>query len=42
MVVAIAEAQLETWSAQGKTGQFTDTYNAISAWGAARIIETPG
>ena len=29
--MAIAEAQLETWSAQGKTGQFTDTYNAIRA-----------
>jgi hypothetical protein len=27
--VAIAEAQLETWSQQGKTGQFTDTYNSI-------------
>ncbi len=25
----IAEAQLETWSKQGKTGQFTDTYNSI-------------
>ena len=29
--MAIAEAQLETWSAQGKTGQFTDTYNSIRA-----------
>jgi hypothetical protein len=27
--VAIAEAQLETWSQQGKTGQFTDTYKSI-------------
>jgi hypothetical protein len=27
--VAISEAQLETWSQQGKTGQFTDTYNSI-------------
>jgi hypothetical protein len=27
--MAIAEAQLETWSRQGKTGQFTDTYNSI-------------
>lgn len=27
--MAIAEAQLETWSQQGKTGQFTDTYNSI-------------
>jgi hypothetical protein len=27
--VAIAEAQLETWSQQGKTGQFTDSYNSI-------------
>jgi len=27
--VSIAEAQLETWSQQGKTGQFTDTYNSI-------------
>jgi hypothetical protein len=25
----ISEAQLETWAAQGKTGQFTDTYNSI-------------
>jgi hypothetical protein len=25
----ISEAQLETWSQQGKTGQFTDTYNSI-------------
>jgi hypothetical protein len=29
--VAIAEAQLEIWSQQGKTGQFTDTYKSISA-----------
>lgn len=29
--MAISEAQLETWSAQGKTGQFTDTYQSISA-----------
>lgn len=27
--MAIAEAQLETWSKQGKTGQFTETYNSI-------------
>jgi hypothetical protein len=27
--VGISEAQLDTWSAQGKTGQFTDTYNVI-------------
>jgi len=27
--LAISEAQLETWSQQGKTGQFTDTYNSI-------------
>lgn len=27
--MAIAEAQLETWSQQGKTGQFTGTYNSI-------------
>lgn len=27
--MAIAEAQLETWSGQGKTGQFTETYNRI-------------
>lgn len=27
--MAISEAQLETWSQQGKTGQFTDTYNSI-------------
>lgn len=27
--MGIAEAQLETWSQQGKTGQFTDTYNSI-------------
>ena len=27
--MAIAEEQLETWSHQGKTGQFTDTYNSI-------------
>jgi hypothetical protein len=27
--VAIAEAQLETWAQQGKTGQFSDTYNSI-------------
>ncbi len=27
--MAISEAQLKTWSAQGKTGQFTDTYNTI-------------
>ena len=29
--MSISEAQLETWSAQGKTGQFTDTYNSIAA-----------
>ena len=29
--MAISEAQLETWSQQGKTGQFTDTYNSIRA-----------
>lgn len=29
--MGISEAQLETWSAQGKTGQFTDTYKSISA-----------
>ena len=28
--MAISEAQLETWSQQGKTGQFTDTYKSIS------------
>jgi len=27
--MAIAEAQLETWSQQGKTAQFTSTYNSI-------------
>lgn len=27
--MAIAETQLVTWSQQGKTGQFTDTYNSI-------------
>ncbi len=27
--MGISEAQLETWSAQGKTGQFTNTYNSI-------------
>jgi hypothetical protein len=27
--VTIAETQLETWSRQGKTGQFTDTYHSI-------------
>lgn len=27
--MGISEGQLETWAAQGKTGQFTDTYNAI-------------
>ncbi len=27
--MAITETQLETWSQQGKTGQFTDTYNSI-------------
>ena len=27
--MAIAEAQLETWAQQGKTGQFTDTYKSI-------------
>jgi hypothetical protein len=27
--LGISEAQLETWSAQGKTGQFTDTYDSI-------------
>jgi hypothetical protein len=29
--VAVSEAQLETWSAQGGTGQFTDTYQRIRA-----------
>ena len=29
--MAIAEAQLDTWSQQGKTGQFTDTYKSVSA-----------
>jgi hypothetical protein len=29
MVVGILETQLETWSAQGKTGQFTDTHRSI-------------
>jgi hypothetical protein len=29
--MAIPEAQLETWSRPGKTGQFTDTYKSISA-----------
>jgi hypothetical protein len=28
-IAVIAEAQLEIWSSQGKTGQFTDTYNSI-------------
>jgi hypothetical protein len=28
--VAISEVQLETWSQQGKTGQFTDTYKSIN------------
>jgi hypothetical protein len=28
-VVAIAESQLDTWSQQGKTAQFTTTYNSI-------------
>ncbi|HEY5238327.1 MAG TPA: nucleotidyltransferase [Rhizomicrobium sp.] len=27
--MAISEAQLDTWAAQGKTGQFTDTYQSI-------------
>lgn len=27
--MAIAEAQLETWSAIGRSGQFTDTYNSM-------------
>ena len=27
--MAIAESQLETWAQQGKTAQFTDTYNSI-------------
>lgn len=27
--MAIAESQLDTWSGQGKTGQFTDAYNRI-------------
>jgi hypothetical protein len=27
--VVIAESQLDIWSGQGKTGQFTDTYNQI-------------
>lgn len=27
--MGISEAQLKTWSAQGKTGQFIDTYNSI-------------
>jgi hypothetical protein len=27
--MAISEAQLETWSSQGSTGQFTDTYQSI-------------
>ncbi len=27
--MGISETQLKTWSAQGKTGQFTDTYNSI-------------
>jgi hypothetical protein len=27
--MAISESQLETWSQQGKTGQFTDTYKSI-------------
>ena len=27
--MAVAEAQLDIWSQQGKTGQFTDTYNSI-------------
>jgi hypothetical protein len=29
--VAILEVQLETWSQQGKTGQFTDTYKSINS-----------
>lgn len=29
--MAIAESQLETWSQQGKTSQFTDTYKSIRA-----------
>ena len=29
--MAISEAQLETWSQQGKIGQFTDTYKSISS-----------
>jgi hypothetical protein len=28
--MAISETQLDTWSQQGKTGQFTDTYKSIS------------
>lgn len=27
--MSISDAQLQTWSAQGKTGQFTDTYRSI-------------
>ena len=27
--MALSEAQLETWSQHGKTGQFTDTYQSI-------------
>lgn len=30
--MALSEAQLETWSQQGKTGQFTDTYNSIKGY----------
>jgi hypothetical protein len=29
VIVGVSESQLETWSAQGKTGQFTDTYQSI-------------
>jgi hypothetical protein len=34
--MAVPEAQLETWSHQGPTAQFTDTYNTISSvlWSA--------
>ena len=28
--MGVSESELETWSAQGKTGQFTDTYQSIS------------
>jgi hypothetical protein len=29
VIVGLSESQLETWSAQGKIGQFTDTYQSI-------------